>query len=168
MYNILGIGDSIIITNKGEINMYEIKPCTVLGESDELKQNIYNAYIAALKMITFNYKIVIKTGKLDFYEILNILNQNIYSTYNMAQKKIIEEYKRYLLDLSKSIQLFTKTFYIVTDKLTVQEETQLIEAFRLVKHLGINIEKITDERILYDILYESINKISKGVEANEY
>lgn len=161
------VGETVI-TNKGKLNIYEVKPCTVLGESEELERNIYNAYLVLLKMITFNYKIVINVGKMDFNGILNVLNKNIYSTYNIAQKKIIEHYKEYLFNLSKKIQLFTKTFYMITSKLTIQEENQLIEAFKTVQHLGIKIEKIKDERKLYDILYESINKVSKGVEVNEY
>ena len=43
-----------------------------------------------------------------------------------------------------------------------------MEAFNTVKHLGIALEKITDEKKIYNILYENINKISKGVEQNEY
>lgn len=119
-------------------------------------------------MITFKYKIIIKTGKTDFNGILNILNKNIYSSDNLAQKKIIQEYKKYLFDLSKQVQIFTKTFYMITNNLTIQEENQLTEAFNMVKHLGITLEKITEESKLYNILYESINRISKGVEENEY
>jgi len=119
-------------------------------------------------MITFNFQIVIKTGKTDFNGILNILNKNIYSADNVAQKNLIEEYKEYLFDLSKDIQIFTKTFYIITNKLTFQEENQIIDAFSTVKHLGISIEKITEENKIYNILYESMNKISKGVDVNEY
>lgn len=167
LYNIVDVVEGIVITNNGKINIYEVKPCTVLGEREELKQNIYNAYLVLLKMITFNYQILIKTGKTDFNEILNVLNKNIYSADNMAQKKMIQQYKEYLFDLSKDIQLFTKTFYIITNKLTMQEESQLIEAFSTVQHLGICLEKITDERRIYNILYENINKISKGVE-DEY
>jgi len=168
LYNIVDVADGAVITSKGKINIYEVKPCTVIGESEELKQNIYNAYLVLLKMITFNYQIVIKTGKTDFNEILNILNKNMYSADNTAQKKMIEQYKEYLFDLSKDIQIFTKTFYIITNKLTRQEETQLTEAFNTVKHLGITLQKITEERDIYNILYNSMNKISKGVEINEY
>jgi len=168
LYNIVDVLDSSVLTSKGKINIYEVKPCTVIGESEELKQNIYNAYLVLLKMITFNYQIIIKTGKTDFNEILNILNKNIYSSDNICQKKLIQEYKKYLFGLSKDVQLYTKTFYIITNKLTIQEESQLLEAFNTVKHLGITLEKITEEREIYDILYESINKVSKGVNANEY
>lgn len=119
-------------------------------------------------MITFNYQIVIKTGKTNFNEIMHILNNNMYTTNNIKQKNMISQYKKYLLDISKDVKLFTKTFYIITKKLTIQEENQLMDAFNTVKHLGINIEKITDERKIYNILYESMNKFTKGVEENEY
>ena len=168
LYNIIDIVNGLVITNKGEVNIYQVKPCTVIGKSEELKQNIYNAYLVFIKMITFNYQIIITTGKTDFNEILSILNENMYSSYNLAQKKMIGEYVQYLFDLSKDIQHFTKTFYIVTNKLTTQEEKQFKEAFNSVKHLGISIDKITDETSIYNILYESINKISKGVKENEY
>ena len=168
LYNVVDIIDGSVITNKGKINIYEIRPCTVIGESEALKQNIYNSYLVLLKMLTFNYQIVIKTDKADFNEIINILSKNIYSADNIAQKRIIEQYKEYLCDLSKAVQIFTKTFYITTSKLTSQEESQFFEAFNTLKHLGISMEKITDEEKLYNILYESINKISKGVKINEY
>ena len=168
LYNIVDVVDGEVITNKGKINIYEVKPCTIIGENEEIKQNIFNAYLVLLKMITFNYQIVIKTGKADFNEILNILNRNMHSSDNAAQKRMIEKYKEYLFDLSKDVQLFTKTFYIITDKLTLQEESQFMEAFYSLKHLGISMEKITEERKLYNILYESINVVSKGVEQDEY
>ena len=161
------IGENII-TNKGKISIYEIIPCKVIGESDEVKNSIFNAYLVALKMINFDYQIIINTNKMNFDSILNVLNKNIYDTDNAMQKKFIAEYKKHLFTLSKEVQIFCKSFYLVINKLKVVEENQLKEAFNTMKHLGVSIKKITNEEKLYRILYESINKVSGGNEINEY
>ncbi len=120
-----------------------------------------------LKMINFDYQVVINTSKIDFNSVLDVLNKNSYNTNNLSQKNIINQYKEYLYSLSKNHQIYSKSFYIAVRKLKRQEEEQLIEAFRVMRHMGINISKVTKEEKIYSILYENINRISKVGEENE-
>lgn len=168
LYNIIDVIGEDVITNKGRVNIYEVTPCMVIGDSDQIKNSIFNAYLVALKMINFDYQIIINTSKMSFSNILNVLNKNLYNTDNAMQKKFIVEYKKYLFDLSKEVQIFCKSFYLVINKLKIADENQLKEAFNTMKHLGISIQKITEEEKLYRILYESINRVSGGDEVNEY
>lgn len=168
LYNILDITESSVLTNKNCINIYEIVPGTIINENNELKRNIFNAYLVALKMIHVDYQILVITQRMDFNTILDLLNKNIHVTNNINQKKIIEDYKEYLLNISKETKLFDRKYYLVTNKLKKQEETELTEAFNMMNHLGIEILKVTDENKIYKILYECINKIAEGVEIDEY
>lgn len=167
LYNILAISESDIVTANNHINIYEIVPCTIISGNNELKRNIFNSYLVILKMIHIDYRILVITKRMDFKGIIDLLNKNIYVTDNISQKKIIEDYKEYLLNISKEIALFDKEYYLITNKLKKQEEMELIEAFNVIKHLGIDILKVTDERKIYKILYECINKIAEGVEVDE-
>ena len=104
-------------------------------------------------MLRIDYQLLIVTKRMDFKEIIDLLNKNIYVTDNISQKKVIEDYKEYLLNVYRETELFN---------------TELIEAFNMMKHLGINILKMTDEKKIYKILYECINKIAEGVNIDEY
>ena len=119
-------------------------------------------------MLRIDYQLLIVTKRMDFKEIIDLLNKNIYVTDNISQKKVIEDYKEYLLNVYRETELFNREYYLITDKLKKQEETELIEAFNMMKHLGINILKMTDEKKIYKILYECINKIAEGVNIDEY
>lgn len=168
LYNIIDVIGEDIITSKGKVNIYEVTPCMIIDDSDEIKNNIFNSYLLALKMINFDYQIIVNTSKMNFNNILNVLNKNIYNTDNAMQKKFIIEYKRHLFNLSKEVQIFCKSFYFVINKLKTTDENQLKEAFNNMKHLGISIQKVTTEEKIYKILYESINRISEGDDINEY
>ncbi len=145
------------------MNIYNISPCNTLGDDEELKCNIFNSYLATIKLINFNYQVLINTDKINFEKNFDILNKNTYLSTNNVQRNMIEEYKEYLIKLSKERQIYEKTFYIIVEKLNLNEKKQFEEAFNSMKNLGVSISKIENSDEVFKILYNTINKFDEEV-----
>lgn len=158
-YDIVDINNGKVITKNKRISIYKIKPCNVINRSDEFENQIYSAYLSAIRMINFNHQILIETKKLDFKNIFDKLDKNIYLTDEYKQKEIVQEYKNYMMKISKDINVYNRTFYLIVDELDMEKEKRLKEAFSFLENVGIKIKKITDNDRLYKLLYETINRI---------
>ena len=158
-YDVLEINGGNVLTKNKKISLYKVIPCIVINKNIELEQQIYAAYVAAIKMITFNYQIIIETKKIDFNIMLDSLNNNMHMSNDYMHRQIIEEYKGYLESLSSEINVYDRCFYFVTEKLDIEKERRLKEGFNFLESIGVRIERIMDDEEIFKITYEMVNKI---------
>lgn len=139
--------------------VYKIVPCRVINKSIELEQQIYSAYIAFIKMINFNYQIIIETKVINFNNLIDNLNKNIYLSNDYFHKSIMEEYKNYLHELSNEINIYDRQFYFIVEQLDIEKEKRLKEGGDFLQSIGVKIDKVKDDDEIFKLMYESINKI---------
>lgn len=159
-YDILDINGGNILTKNKRISLYKVTPCNVINKNVELEEQIYVAYIAAIKMISFNYQIIIQTKKIDFKKMLNILNNNIHLSNDYMHRLIIQKYKEYLENLSKEINVYGRYLYFITEQLDIEKERRLKEGFEFLEGIGVSIERIIHDEEIFRVTYEMINKMS--------
>ena len=165
-YDILDINGGNILTKNKRISVYRVMPCRVINRNLELEQQIYTAYVATIKMITFNYQIIIETKRINFNIILNSLNNNIHLSNDYMHRKIIAEYKEYLENLSSEINVYDRYFYFVTEALDMEKERRLKEGFGFLESIGVRIERLVNNEEIFRLTYELINKI-EGENVND-
>ena len=165
-YGTINVVGQNILTDSKNINIYKIEPCKILNRNIEFEQSLYNSYLSTIKMMDFNYQILVDTKKIETEKLIDKLNNNEYITNNKGHKMVINKYKEYLQNITSKVNVYEKSFYIITNKLTEEKEKTLEEGFSFLKNVGISINKIVDEDTIYNILYRVINQV-KGEQINE-
>ena len=125
----------------------------------EVEQQIFNTYLHTIKMINFDYEIIVSTEKIEFNTIQTILEKNSYLTCNDKQKRLINNYKEYLNSFPAKSKIYKKKFYIVFKDIDNRKQREIEEMDKILNSIGIRIRKITEEGELFKLLYEMINEI---------
>ena len=159
IYNIVDIVGSNIITKNNITTMYDVKPCKVINKNVEQEQQIFSSYLAAIKMFSFNYQVIIETKRIDFNNMISKLDNNIYLSNNHKQKNIIQKYKEYLYVLSNELDVYDRKFIMTCEKSGDENCKTLEEGFEYLKGIGVDIKKITNDNEVFKKVYEMVNKI---------
>ena len=165
-YDVLDINGGNILTKNKRISMYKVMPCRVINKNLELEEQIYASYLATIKMVTFNYQIIIETKRIEFNVMLNNLNNSIHMSNDYMHRQIIEKYKEYLENLSSEKNVYNRYFYFVTEELNAEKERRLKEGFCFLESIGVRIERVVADDEIFRLTYEMINKI-QGENVND-
>ena len=158
----MDIKEGKIVLENETIYVYEVKPCRVIEKNNEIEEQIYSAYLYAIKMINFDYQIILRTEKMQFECIEEVLEKNSYITKNSKQKRAIREYREYLQGVTNETQILRRNIYLLIGKMNESKEKDIEEMFKTLKNIGIHIKEIKDSNEVFKLLFETINEV-KGV-----
>ena len=165
LYNLLLVKNMYIVSsdrkNKYYTLIYEIEEAVYININENIETKIFNIFKEFLKEVDFNFKIIIKSKKIDVDKYIQNIQDNTFD-----EIKNTDVYLDFINDLKKKLlkeKLYEKKYlFVATFNNDEQENVNNVEnLLNKFKEIGCNVNKLENEEKINRILYESINK---GVE----
>lgn len=162
IFNIDYIDDNYIAINYNGVTkrvyIYEIFPITLINRNNEIMEKIAYKYKEFLRLIDFDFQILIKNVK---FNVDNYI-RNLTKSLKNNNIKNSEVFKRYIENLRESLNkekiYDTKYYYVVTDSGKHGFIENVDNTLKKLELLGCSVIKVRNKNEIGKILNYFINK----------